>query len=347
MFSGIILLAVIIGVLLFYRHGVRHSGQAPELVGQPVGQTKSAPPAQSGQTDAASGLQVGLLGPRPMPQSRNAGAGCLRPPRRRGWLSPPGPEAAHGPAARTPGSPRRRRATQPPPAKLRADLRHARARRPSARGRPAGGDRARRAAAATRRPCRWPASRPRRLTRLRRRRSPVRPSRRVPRIQRFLPHPPRLRRTRLRPPSPRRPRRRLMPRPRSLRRPRPSRPAPPTGEPAHPLRRPSRRPRSQLTSRPPRPRARRGHSGSVHGAGRRRFRLDRGRQPGLGRRDAPGRCARPARSKARSRTARPSTAPTSAASARQSGRSGLLFDAEGQGQGVLRQMSPPPMAFSP
>ncbi|MDR3510868.1 MAG: SPOR domain-containing protein [Caulobacteraceae bacterium] len=56
--SAIILLALIVGLLLFYRHGMRHPGQAPQLVGAPVGQTKAPPPAEAAGGDQAAGLQV-------------------------------------------------------------------------------------------------------------------------------------------------------------------------------------------------------------------------------------------------------------------------------------------------
>lgn len=55
--SAIVLMALIVGLLLFYRHGVRHAGQTPELVGAPVGQTKSSPSSDTVANQAAS-LQV-------------------------------------------------------------------------------------------------------------------------------------------------------------------------------------------------------------------------------------------------------------------------------------------------
>jgi hypothetical protein len=55
--SAIVLTALIVGLLLFYRHGMRHAGQTPELVGAPVGQTKSAPSSDTAANQAAS-LQV-------------------------------------------------------------------------------------------------------------------------------------------------------------------------------------------------------------------------------------------------------------------------------------------------
>jgi hypothetical protein len=56
--SAILLMALIVGLLLFYRHGVRHAGQAPQLVGAPVGPTKAPPPADAEAADQSSGLQI-------------------------------------------------------------------------------------------------------------------------------------------------------------------------------------------------------------------------------------------------------------------------------------------------
>jgi hypothetical protein len=56
--SAIVLMALIVGLLLFYRHGVRHAGQAPEVVGAPVAQTKSAPSSDTADSNQAASLQV-------------------------------------------------------------------------------------------------------------------------------------------------------------------------------------------------------------------------------------------------------------------------------------------------
>ncbi len=56
--SAIILLAPIVGIFVFYRHGMRHAGQAPELVGAPVSQTKSAPSSGAAADDQTAGLQI-------------------------------------------------------------------------------------------------------------------------------------------------------------------------------------------------------------------------------------------------------------------------------------------------
>lgn len=54
--SGVVLLAIVGGVFLLYRGGVRHKGDAPTLVGAPIAQMKS--PAPPDANDVAPGLVV-------------------------------------------------------------------------------------------------------------------------------------------------------------------------------------------------------------------------------------------------------------------------------------------------
>ena len=61
--SAIVLLLLIIALLVFYRSGVRGAGQAPQVVGASVGQTKSPPSSAAAPTDSAApsgatGLQI-------------------------------------------------------------------------------------------------------------------------------------------------------------------------------------------------------------------------------------------------------------------------------------------------
>lgn len=56
--SGMVLVILLIGVVYFYRSGVRPAGQAPQVIGAPVGALKAPPPAQEQPSDAAAGLQV-------------------------------------------------------------------------------------------------------------------------------------------------------------------------------------------------------------------------------------------------------------------------------------------------
>ena len=56
--SGVVLLVLIVALFVFYRSGVRHTGQSPQVVGTPVAETKAPPSAGAESSDAAAGLQV-------------------------------------------------------------------------------------------------------------------------------------------------------------------------------------------------------------------------------------------------------------------------------------------------
>ncbi len=56
--SVLILIAIVAGLVVFYRHGVRKPGQPPQVVGAPIGDTKSAPLSSEAPSDATAGLQV-------------------------------------------------------------------------------------------------------------------------------------------------------------------------------------------------------------------------------------------------------------------------------------------------
>lgn len=56
--SAIVLIALVIAIVLFYRSGVREAGQPPMTVGVPVGEMKGAPPAEAQPADPAEGLQI-------------------------------------------------------------------------------------------------------------------------------------------------------------------------------------------------------------------------------------------------------------------------------------------------
>ena len=56
--SGVVLVVLILALVLFYRSGVRHSGQSPEVVGAPVADTKAPASAGAESSDTAAGLQV-------------------------------------------------------------------------------------------------------------------------------------------------------------------------------------------------------------------------------------------------------------------------------------------------
>jgi outer membrane biosynthesis protein TonB len=56
--SALILIALVAGLVVFYRHGVRKPGQPPQVVGAPIGDTKSPPLSSEAPSDATAGLQV-------------------------------------------------------------------------------------------------------------------------------------------------------------------------------------------------------------------------------------------------------------------------------------------------
>jgi hypothetical protein len=55
--SALILLVLVIGIIVWYRSGVRHSGEPP-VVGQQLGDIKQAAPASSQPADEAAGLSI-------------------------------------------------------------------------------------------------------------------------------------------------------------------------------------------------------------------------------------------------------------------------------------------------
>lgn len=70
--SAVVLLVLVGAAFVYYRSGVRHDGQAPAVVGNPVGDAKTAPPASEQPVDPAEGLQVynsenPQAGPAPAP----------------------------------------------------------------------------------------------------------------------------------------------------------------------------------------------------------------------------------------------------------------------------------------
>jgi cell division protein FtsN len=56
--SAVVLLVLVGGAFAYYRSGIRHDGQAPAVVGTPVGETKTQAPASAQPADPAEGLQV-------------------------------------------------------------------------------------------------------------------------------------------------------------------------------------------------------------------------------------------------------------------------------------------------
>jgi cytoskeletal protein RodZ len=58
MISGLVLVVLLVGVVYFYRSGVRQANEAPQVVGAPVASDKAPPPASAQPSDPAAGLQV-------------------------------------------------------------------------------------------------------------------------------------------------------------------------------------------------------------------------------------------------------------------------------------------------
>lgn len=56
--SGLVLIALIAAIWVFYQGGVRQSGDAPQTVGAPVGDLRGAAPAEQAAADPAAGLQI-------------------------------------------------------------------------------------------------------------------------------------------------------------------------------------------------------------------------------------------------------------------------------------------------
>lgn len=74
--SAVVLLVLVGGAFAYYRSGVRHEGQAPAVVGNPVGETKSVAPPSAQPVDPAEGLQVYNS---ETPQAANTPAPTLAP----------------------------------------------------------------------------------------------------------------------------------------------------------------------------------------------------------------------------------------------------------------------------
>lgn len=114
--SAIILMALIVGILLFYRHGVRHPEQPATLVGAPVAETKSPPSAaDTASSDQAAGLQVYKSEATPSSEGRTAAAAA---PAFESGQEQPAPLPAARPVQPPPpivNAPLRRADTLPPP----------------------------------------------------------------------------------------------------------------------------------------------------------------------------------------------------------------------------------------
>ena len=92
--SALVLIALVVAIVMFYRSGVREAGEAPRTVGAPVAEMKAAPPAEAQPADPAAGLQIyhsedgseapaapNFTAPPEQPQARPAPVTVQPPPR--------------------------------------------------------------------------------------------------------------------------------------------------------------------------------------------------------------------------------------------------------------------------
>jgi outer membrane biosynthesis protein TonB len=56
--SALVLVALVVAIVMFYRSGVREAGQPPQTVGAPIGDIKTAASAEAQPQDPAAGLQI-------------------------------------------------------------------------------------------------------------------------------------------------------------------------------------------------------------------------------------------------------------------------------------------------
>ncbi|WP_374654727.1 SPOR domain-containing protein [Phenylobacterium sp.] len=111
--SALVLIALVIAIVMFYRSGVREAGQPPRTVGAPVGEMKGPPPAEAQPADPAAGLQIyqseggeappatpNFTAPPEQPQARPAPVAVAPPPR----PAPTAPVSA-APIAAAPAAP--------------------------------------------------------------------------------------------------------------------------------------------------------------------------------------------------------------------------------------------------
>ena len=120
--SGMVLVILLIGVVYFYRSGVRGAGQPPQVVGAPVVAAKAAPPAQDQPSDAAAGLQVYKSESAPLSQAQAAPSAA---PKFTPAPEQPAPRPVAKPVAAPPPAPIQTAAAAPAPAPLAAAMKPA------------------------------------------------------------------------------------------------------------------------------------------------------------------------------------------------------------------------------
>ena len=97
MISGMVLVILLVGVVYFYRNGVRRPDQPPQVIGAPVGAVKAPPPAQEQPNDPAAGLQVYKSETAPLSQARPAPKFTPAPEQPAPRPAPRAPVAAQAP----------------------------------------------------------------------------------------------------------------------------------------------------------------------------------------------------------------------------------------------------------
>jgi cell division protein FtsN len=111
--SGMVLVVLLVGVVYFYRSGVRRTNEAPQVIGAPVATTKSAPTSGEQPSDAAAGLQVykSETAPLSKPEVGPSAAPKFTPapeqpaPRPLPQPAPPPPAPVHNAAPPAPATP--------------------------------------------------------------------------------------------------------------------------------------------------------------------------------------------------------------------------------------------------
>jgi hypothetical protein len=78
--SGIVLVALVAGLAVFYRSGIRNAGQAPQVVGTPLVDAKTPPSDQAAASDSAAGMQVYKSEVTPPGEGRLPTTATLTPP---------------------------------------------------------------------------------------------------------------------------------------------------------------------------------------------------------------------------------------------------------------------------
>lgn len=102
--SALILLVLIVGLIFFYRSGVRRNGEPP-VVGQPLSNIRQPAPASAQPADEAAGLQIYGADKAPSASAAPGFAPLPEEPLPRPVASAPPPSVGAGPVLSTPVQP--------------------------------------------------------------------------------------------------------------------------------------------------------------------------------------------------------------------------------------------------